>query len=108
MCQWPNETRHYARTACLNTALLLAHHHPGECADFAYCGLHVQAGYNNLFLFVDFSEFNSGTDKVHGASRGCSQWRTEVGGFGVLNLPLPEIPKALQNCAKRNPTCENC
>ena len=30
---------------------------------------------------------------------------SEGGGF---NPPLPEIPKALQNCAKLNPICENC
>ena len=35
-----------------------------------------------------------------------TQWRTE-GGFGVFKLP-PEIPKALQSRAKRNPICENC
>ena len=29
-------------------------------------------------------------------------------GFGVFNTPPPEIPKALQNCAKLNPICENC
>jgi hypothetical protein len=32
-------------------------------------------------------------------------WPTE-GGFGVLTPP--EIPKALKNCAKLNPICENC
>ena len=40
-----------------------------------------------------------------------TQWRTEgEGGFGVFNPP-PEIPKALQNCAKLNPivkTVKNC
>ena len=36
-----------------------------------------------------------------------SQWRTE-GGLGVFNHPPPEIPKALQNCAKLNPICEKC
>ena len=33
------------------------------------------------------------------------QWRTE-GGWGA-QPPPPEIPKALQNCAKLNPICEN-
>ena len=79
MCQWPNETQHCAWAGCTNRALFMTHHHPGECADFAYCDLHVQAGYDNLFLFVYFSDFNSGTDKVHGASRGscCSVSYTE-------------------------------
>jgi len=30
------------------------------------------------------------------------------GGLGCSNPPHPEIPKALQNCAKLNPICENC
>ena len=34
------------------------------------------------------------------------QWRTE-GVWGV-QTPPPEIPMALQNCAKLNPICENC
>ena len=40
---------------------------------------------------------------------GCApaQWRTEGGVWGV-QIPPPEIPKALQNCAKLNPICENC
>jgi len=35
------------------------------------------------------------------------QWRTE-GVFGVFKPPQLEILKALQNCAKLNPICENC
>jgi hypothetical protein len=27
---------------------------------------------------------------------------------GGVQIPHPEIPKALQNCAKLNPICENC
>ena len=34
------------------------------------------------------------------------QWRTEWGGW--VFKPPPEIPKALQNCAKLSPICENC
>jgi len=30
------------------------------------------------------------------------------GGVWGVQTPSPEIPKALQNCAKLNPTCENC
>ena len=30
------------------------------------------------------------------------------GGWGVQTPPPPEIPKALQNCAKLNPIWENC
>ena len=40
---------------------------------------------------------------------GIDQWRTE-GGSG-FKIPLPEIPKALQNRAKLNPivkTVKNC
>jgi len=39
-----------------------------------------------------------------------NQWRTEVGGLGC-STPPPEIPKALQNRVKLNPTVKtvkNC
>ena len=39
---------------------------------------------------------------------GTNQWRTEEGVWGVQTSLPPEIPKALQNCAKLNPICENC
>ena len=36
------------------------------------------------------------------------QWRTEGGAVWGVQTPPPEIPKALQNCAKLNPICQNC
>ena len=60
---------------------------------------------------TDMFNIQEKCDKMYSGTRLCWPPLVPVSGVargGGVFKPPPEIPKALQHCAKRNPICENC